>query len=394
MNLLYDALPGPLVEALGWTLLHFVWQGTLIAVVAAIILACLRRRSANARYLVACIALLVMALLPTGTFLLLNPTPTPQPTPTDIATLAPHTIPILSEPEAPPRAVETPLAPPPKPIVVRVIHSPTEAAPISPHPPADTPWHRDWTTQVAGWMPWIVLAWFVGVVALAIRLLAGWIQVQRLRSRQVSPASSTYQAVLAALAERLRITRPVRLLESTWAQVPMAIGWLRPVILLPACAITGLTPEQLRVMIAHELAHIRRYDYLVNLIQTVVETLLFYHPCRLVGVALYPCRARALLRRSCRHRLWQSSGVCPCLGPHARIVRRWVPIGPRRHRVLDQRAHPPTARRLGAPTPPIRRMAAGDARPARRHRRGHERLPISRNTTGIVEGEVCPNQEL
>ncbi len=76
------------------------------------------------------------------------------------------------------------------------------------------------------------------------------------------------------MAERLRVTRQVKLVESALVEVPAVIGWLRPVILLPASAMTGLTTEQLEAL----LAHVRRHDYLINLLQTVVETLLFYHP--------------------------------------------------------------------------------------------------------------------
>ncbi len=116
------------------------------------------------------------------------------------------------------------------------------------------------------------------MLGLSLRLLAGWVQIQRVRGRLVEQASEQWRAVMVELARRLRVSRPVRLLVSAAAQVPMAIGWLRPVILLPASTITGLTPEQLRAVLAHELAHIRRYDYLVNILQSVVETVLFYHP--------------------------------------------------------------------------------------------------------------------
>jgi Zn-dependent protease with chaperone function len=77
---------------------------------------------------------------------------------------------------------------------------------------------------------------------------------------------------------RLGVTRPVRVLQSAIVQVPAVIGWLRPVVLLPASALTGLTPLQLDALLAHELAHVRRCDYLVNLVQSMIETLLFYHP--------------------------------------------------------------------------------------------------------------------
>src|SRR5207247_9522060 len=82
----------------------------------------------------------------------------------------------------------------------------------------------------------------------------------------------------AGLCCEIRVLRPVRILESALVQVPTVIGWMRPVVLIPASALAGLTPRQLEAVIAHELAHIRRYDYLVNLLQTAVEILLFYHP--------------------------------------------------------------------------------------------------------------------
>jgi hypothetical protein len=76
----------------------------------------------------------------------------------------------------------------------------------------------------------------------------------------------------------MRVGRPVRVLESALALAPIVVGWLRPVILLPASAVSGLTPRQLEAVLAHELAHVRRHDYLVNIVQTAIETLLFYHP--------------------------------------------------------------------------------------------------------------------
>src|SRR2546427_7001828 len=76
----------------------------------------------------------------------------------------------------------------------------------------------------------------------------------------------------------MRVSGRVGVLQPAWVQVPGVLGWVRPVILLPASALTGLTPLQLEALLAHELAHVRRYDYLVNLVQSVIETLLFYHP--------------------------------------------------------------------------------------------------------------------
>ncbi len=117
----------------------------------------------------------------------------------------------------------------------------------------------------------------VGVFILSARLLLGCIHLRRLR-RQTRPAPDAWQHVLERLRRELAVARPILLLESVLVGVPMTLGHLRPLILLPASALTGLSTAHLEALLAHELAHIRRYDYLANLVQSVVETLLFYHP--------------------------------------------------------------------------------------------------------------------
>ena len=123
-----------------------------------------------------------------------------------------------------------------------------------------------------------VLVWLVGVVALSLRLVTGWYLAGRLRQRGTRPVSVLWRRRVHGLASRLRVTRPVRVVESTVVRVPAVIGWFRPVLLLPASAIAGLTTVQLEAIVVHELAHIRRHDYLVNGLQAVIETVLFYHP--------------------------------------------------------------------------------------------------------------------
>ncbi|MGH9763218.1 MAG: M56 family metallopeptidase, partial [Blastocatellia bacterium] len=127
-------------------------------------------------------------------------------------------------------------------------------------------------------MPWLVGIWFLGVLLLSSRFAAGLSVARRLKRTGTEAAPALWQTKLVELKLRLGVSRPVRLYKSLLVDVPTVVGWLRPVILLPASALTGLGPEQLEALLAHELAHIRRYDYLVNIIQTAVETLLFYHP--------------------------------------------------------------------------------------------------------------------
>ena len=113
---------------------------------------------------------------------------------------------------------------------------------------------------------------------MTLRLMGGWVLTRRLATRAAIAVSPSIEAAARAIAGRLRIRRAVAILESRAVVVPTLVGWLKPVILLPAAALAGLSPDQLRAILAHELAHVRRHDYLVNLLQSMVETLLFYHP--------------------------------------------------------------------------------------------------------------------
>ncbi len=113
---------------------------------------------------------------------------------------------------------------------------------------------------------------------LSTRLLVGWVAIERLKRVGVRSIGGDLNARLNDLAGRLQIARTVRLLESALAEIPAVIGCLKPIVLLPATACTGLPAEQVEAILAHELAHIKRCDYVINCIQVVIETLLFYHP--------------------------------------------------------------------------------------------------------------------
>src|SRR5262249_18579164 len=141
---------------------------------------------------------------------------------------------------------------------------------------------------------WIVCFWLLGVFILSTRAGVGWIRAQKLKRQTTGPTDSRWVEELVLLKERLGITRAVRLCVSAPTKVPIVIGWIRPLILLPATAVTGLSETQLRAILAHELAHVRRYDYLINLFQTAVETALFYHPA-----VWWVCRQIRIEREHC-----------------------------------------------------------------------------------------------
>ena len=132
--------------------------------------------------------------------------------------------------------------------------------------------------SVTPFLPWLVSGWLAGVIVCSLRLLMTWRHVRMLRTTGVVVAGDQLISAARRLADRMGIWQTVALLESTVVEVPMVFGWLKPVILLPVTLSTGLRAAQVDAIIAHELAHVRRWDFPVNLLQNVVETILFYHP--------------------------------------------------------------------------------------------------------------------
>ncbi|MFO0870835.1 MAG: M56 family metallopeptidase [Pirellulales bacterium] len=290
------------VERLGWSLLHFVWQGAVIAGGLSLLLRWLRHGSPQARYGAACGALALMACCPLVTWMIcdssrhgLHPRvpqisqSLPLDPPGSTVTLS-NSAELVDAGRAGDAGVadSTRLAPslpdaassPGAPAVAKVAVEPAERI-VSFEPVPGSAGERDearqWVWLRQG-LPAMVAAWLGGVFLLSLRLAWIWFRVQQLRTRYVQPASDEVREVLKRLVERLQVRRAVTLVESALVEVPTVLGWMRPVILLPLTATTGLSEEQLVAILAHELAHIRRADYLVNMVQSIVETLLFYHP--------------------------------------------------------------------------------------------------------------------
>lgn len=253
MNSLEILLAKPIFQALGWALVHFIWQGAVVAILYAGVAVLLRRRAANVRYSVACAAMLLMLALPAATIFVISQSSKDESI--SQRTSSNEALPVF-EARSESLAQGKSISAPPQSLSFGL-------------------WAKERFTTL---MPWLVALWFAGVLFLSLRFLGGLIVAQRLKRRRASAAIQQWQEKLSSLCRRLRVSRPVRLCESVLVEVPTVIGWLRPVILVPASAITGLSAEQLEALLAHELAHIKRYDYLINLLQTAVETLLFYHP--------------------------------------------------------------------------------------------------------------------
>ena len=219
----------PLSEALGWALVHSLWQG----VIAAVFL--LMFRTARARYVAGCVALAAILCCFAFTFWTLLP--------------------------------EEGIAGGAKELTI-----PDKASTGALAAPDGT------MLRIGDLLAWLTPLWFTGVVLFQLRAAAGWMAARRLRLRGVCDAPEHWRSTLKELAARMRVSRPVQLLESSLAEVPVLVGYLRPVILVPAGLLSSMPPEHIELILLHELAHVRRHDYLVNLLQTLTEGLFFYHP--------------------------------------------------------------------------------------------------------------------
>ena len=230
MNALEQVVRTPEAQALGVALAHSLWQGAAAALALAMV--SWATRSARVRYAAGCLALLAMLAGFVITFVYSLPAG-----PARIATAWTTAPPLLDG-----RGIPT--APP----------------------------------QTAGWLPWLAPFWAAGVVVFHLRAAAGWRTARRLRTVGVCAAPPEWARRLERLRDRMRASRPVALLESSLAGAPLVIGHLKPVILLPAGLLAGMPASHVEAILLHELAHVRRRDYLMNLMQTCVEGLFFYHP--------------------------------------------------------------------------------------------------------------------
>lgn len=216
-----------LVPAVGWALLHFLWKGTLLSLAAALFLRLTRGGRPQVRYIVLCMALALCVVVP----------------------------------------------------LVDGYREFTAMAAIDPVPALPV-WMQHAVAPALSQEPmlWVVTAWLFGVGLMMARVVVGLAWVHRLAHASHACANDAWQACVSALAQRCGIRRPVRLRVVPHLLSPAAAGWWRPVVLVPASLLTQMPPDLIEALLAHEVAHIRRFDYLVNLMQRAIEALLFYHP--------------------------------------------------------------------------------------------------------------------
>jgi beta-lactamase regulating signal transducer with metallopeptidase domain len=249
------------MNALGWALIHSLWQCLGLAALAAALIAVSSRPSV--RYVVGVGALAAMLAAPVATlFVLMRPAA--------LVHVAPATVPPL--PSAQPVVSQAP-AVLPRPAASSPRVEGVKIAPVV--RPLE-----DFRSRFASWniLSWLVAAWLAGVSFFSVRFAGGFLLLEYKRRSQSTIPNAGILALCQDVQRQLGLERAIRYLECCWLQAPAVIGWLRPIVMLPVAALTGLSEAQLRAVIAHELAHIRRFDVFVNIFQILVETLLFYHP--------------------------------------------------------------------------------------------------------------------
>jgi GWxTD domain-containing protein len=233
MTFLETFVDSPWAIALGWALLHSFWQGGIAAALVGVVM--VATKSPRIRYAVGCLVLLGLLFTFGATLFRLAPE------------MVQH---------------EHAFRPVPFPGWQRALLQTTDA----------------WSPSLAIVAPWLAPCWMAGVFIFYLRYAAGFLSLARLSRRGICAVPEIWQDKLADLSAHLRVSRPVRILETSLADAPILIGHFRPLILMPVGLFTGLPAAQVETILLHELAHIRRHDYLLNALQNLVDGLLFYHP--------------------------------------------------------------------------------------------------------------------
>jgi beta-lactamase regulating signal transducer with metallopeptidase domain len=237
--------------ALGWTLLHFCWQGTAVALVYAVVDRMTSRSTSKVRYAAALAAFMLMPLVVLGTFALEMRVATP-------AQVTEHAAPLPS-----------------------AFHLTEKATPIVHELPlaSDLEERGEWLAiRAERLLPWVDGIWLAGVLLLALRSLGGWWQLEMIRRNALRMVPQPVERAFQRISEQVHAGRKVALRISDYVISPLAMGVWRATVILPMSAVMGMPREELEAVMAHELGHIRRWDYVWNLMQTAVESVLFFHP--------------------------------------------------------------------------------------------------------------------
>lgn len=243
MNLHLDTTAQRIIQAFSWMLIHSLWQGLLLAVVTAVVLIATKRSGARLRYNLVAVQFLFFIVACCCTF-------------------------VWEWYQAPAKVI--------MPLAGTIGNEASQWFQL------DAESIRRFAQTCISYFtanaPMVVLLWSVLFIFRSVRMMGSLVYIYRAKNKYTYAPPANWQQRVALLCEKLQINKAVRLLESGYVKVPMVIGHLKPVILMPVGLLAGLPTEQVEAVLLHELAHIRRHDYVVNFLQTLAETVFFFNP--------------------------------------------------------------------------------------------------------------------
>lgn len=287
LNLFGSIVSQQIINQAGWTLVHSLWQFALLGIFAWLVIKLLHRQSSSARYKALSAIMVVVAISPVITWCTIA---TWMPTPGQIHKsniYDPNALNSMSSLENSNESQAIVLESERSDHLKRPSNKNDLAIGKGQYSKADddgntvalmSQWMFVFAKQIHPWLPLTVLIWWIGVVACSLRPILSWWTIHRLKKNGTSNVDSDTIKLVDSLKRRLQVDRRVDVLLSNLIHSPVVIGVMQSVILLPVTLIGSLPLAQLEAILAHELAHVKRYDYLVNLMQTLVETFCFYHP--------------------------------------------------------------------------------------------------------------------
>jgi len=252
---MYDLISSQIVSTIGWTIIHSLWQGLLISLLLATILIFIDKKNTRLRSTISYFALIFLFTISMRTYIDLDKSQRKN------FNIVNSDKPISSM-DISAENNETFVTP---------VTSGKQKSVISEY---RVMFQNFITTHIN----FIVLVWFLGIILLSIRLLGGIFYTQRLKFHEVTSTNNYWDNKLADLCTKFEIPNSVKLLQSKLVKFPITIGYFKPVILLPIGLISGIPNDQLEIILAHELAHIKRADYILNIFQSIIEVLFFFNP--------------------------------------------------------------------------------------------------------------------
>ncbi len=242
----WDIIDSGLINSLGMTLIHSLWQILAVYIILRIVLSLLKGSESNARYNISALAMLIVLLLSIATFSFYQNIDT-----SDESLVFYHLV--QNNEQGSERVLSYPI---PQANELNITIEDSEF----------------------NYLPWLVLGYLGGIIFLSFRLLIGIIYLRKYKFQGIVKISAELEELFFKTLKKIRIRREVRILESVLTQVPFILGYFKPVVIVPVGIFTHLPYNQVEAIIAHELAHIKRNDFLVNIVQSIIELLFFYHP--------------------------------------------------------------------------------------------------------------------